>query len=215
MSQPKFVQVDREFIRSIKDLGLPATAVYHVLCDHCWGKWGKKWLTWPTAATIATETGYKRSTIFKALNTLQQSKWIEKSGLYGESGAVKWALLRRSPAWEQAKNDTSVKDGGVHGRGRVQDGGLSGHGRGSSTAVDGGVQDRGPKSDESQTKTQTSSTKSGEKGTEAEQRIRNSPSEADIAEVKETMKRWRETHPDALSPSKTTTWSWEENVSVR
>ena len=206
MSQPKFVQVEREFIRAMKELGLPAVTVYHVLCDHCWGKWGEKRLTWPTVATMATETGYKRSTVFKALNTLRQEKWIEQSGLYAENGAVKWTLLRRSPAWKGAKNDTSVKDGGVHGRGRVQDGGVSEHGRGSSTAVDGEVQGRGPKSDESQTKIQTSSTKSGGKRTEADQRIGNSPSEADTAEVAKTMKRWRDTH----RPSQTTNWNWND-----
>ena len=93
MAEPKFIQVEREIVRAIKELGAPSAAVYLVLCDHCWGKFAEKWWSWPTVKTICTETGYKRSTVFVALRVLREKKWIKHGGFH-TNGAVKWILLR-------------------------------------------------------------------------------------------------------------------------
>ena len=199
MAEPKFIQVEREIVRAIKELGAPSAAVYLVLCDHCWGKFAEKWWSWPTVKTICTETGYKRSTVFVALRVLREKKWIKHGGFH-TNGAVKWILLRRSPEWRGVQDPGLTPKEGVHS-----------NEPGSSTVMDSGVHANGHKSDLSQTKKQNSSTNSGEKGTEAEPERQfgdSSPDEADAAEVAEAGARWRDTHRDAYTPSQTANWDW-------
>ena len=184
MAKPKFIQVEREIVRAIKELGAPAVAVYLVLCDYCWGKFGDKWWSWPSVKTMMSETRFSRRTVFLALSVLENAKWIKRAGRH-TSGVTKWILLRRSPEWRGVHNDTPPQKEGVHSNAPDR-----------CTDMHDGVNGAAPESYSSQTEKQTSSTNTRSEGTETERGPRYQLSEGEAAEVAEAYGAYKRRHPD-------------------
>ena len=95
MPDRSFLMVELEFLAHLGGFSKSAIAAYLVLSKYCFGPWGYTNHAWPSAGTIAKETGLTPRAVQKGLRELVTKSLIKHRGLRRDTHTAEYELAGR------------------------------------------------------------------------------------------------------------------------